>query len=540
MATKSPLASLYAENEEEQRLVDEIKDTYSKLRGALENRKQLFDPVLLAMAQGFLAPTKTGSFGESIGNVAALVGPAQEAENKRAAEMAKMRLDLAQSELGMRQAARGEQEFQRMLRGEAPAGAASAAAAEDGFVETPGGFQVLKSELPGAKTAAPTGVPGAAPAGAPGAAQPLPAGRTQAEGAPSGFTNITPRDIAMLASRPGMEGRAKILADMIKLDQDRYAIAMNGTVFDKVTKTYMDIPIPGQKQEDFETPYGTFRMLPYEYSQFMKAVEAGRGEEWMKNWRSGKTAGPGRRTVEQIAAASKGAETAATETAKGEVSRTQTAIERAEDVTGRLAQYRTLKNIAGQKNASEIFGIFNRPDVGSAILTLVQEGLKAPGAANSISAPAIENAMRNIGLDQNLINQYQFALSVMATIQLQQAKLAAGQGSVSNFERQLFADASISPRDNPGTILKKVDMLEARAKFDQQIARELRRTKMSLDDFKDKNEAQYQRMVDNYLDRVTQIASGISGAPIKGGSQRPSTPGAYGPARDKLKEELGL
>lgn len=518
MATKAPLASLYAEDVEEERLVSEIKDTYQKLRGALSTRRQMFDPVLLAAAQGFLAPTKSGSFGESLGNVAALVGPAQEAENKREMELAKMRLELAQGELGMRQAARGEQQFRQLLGGQPPKPAGK-------------GEEFADTEVT-AEAAATPGAP-AKPA------TPLPPGRPQASGAPTGFTNITPRDIAMLASRPGMEGRAKILSDMIKLDQDRYAIAMNGTVFDKVTKTYMDIPIPGQKQEDFETPYGTFRMLPYEYSQFMKAVEAGTGEEWMKNWRSGKAGTPGRRTTQEIAAAGEGAKTAAQETAKGEVGRTQSAIEKAEDVTGRLAQYRTLKNIASQKNAKEIFGIFNRPDVGSAILTLVQEGLKAPGAANSISAPAIENALRNIGLDQNLIDQYQFALSVMATIQLQQAKLAAGQGSVSNFERQLFADASISPRDNPGTILKKVEMLEARANFDRQIAKELRRTKMSLDDFKEQNEAQYQRMVDSYLDRVTQIASGLRGAPAKG-APRPATPGAYGPARDKLKDELGL
>jgi hypothetical protein len=534
MATKAPLASLYAEDAEEERLVGEIKDTYSKLRGALDNRKQLFDPVLLAMAQGFLAPTKTGSFGESIGNVAALVGPAQEAETKRETELAKMRLELAQGELGMRQAARGEQEFRRILGGQPP----GAPGAADEFVETPGGFSVLKSELPGAARA-PAGAPGA-PGAAAGAAQ-LPPGRQQAEGAPPGFTNITPRDIAMLASRPGMEGRAKILSDMLRAEQDRYAIAMNGTVFDKATKQYVDIPVPGQKQEDFETPYGTFRMLPYEYSQFVKAAEAGQGEEWMKNWRAGKAGAPGRRTVQQIAAEQQAATTAATKTAEAETGRTQSAIERAEDVTGRLAQYRALDSIAARKDAKDIFGIFNRPDFGSFVANLISENLKTPGAGNTISVPALENAFRNLGLPQETINKYQTALSIMATIQLQQAKLAAGQGSVSNFERQLFADASISPRDNPETIRNKVAMLKARAEFDRDIAKELRRSKMSLDDFKDKNEAQYQRMVDTYLDRVTSIAMSAGVKPQgRAGQQQPATPGAYGASRDKLREELGL
>ena len=46
-------------------------------RDILEQRNnRLFDPTYLAMAQGFFAPTKTGSFGESLGNVAGMVGPA--------------------------------------------------------------------------------------------------------------------------------------------------------------------------------------------------------------------------------------------------------------------------------------------------------------------------------------------------------------------------------------------------------------------------------------------------------------------------------
>ena len=64
-----------------------------------QRNNRLFDPTYLAMAQGFLAPTKTGSFGESLGNVAAMVGPAQQAEEKRTMDMAKMRMELAQQGL---------------------------------------------------------------------------------------------------------------------------------------------------------------------------------------------------------------------------------------------------------------------------------------------------------------------------------------------------------------------------------------------------------------------------------------------------------
>ena len=95
----------YAETEEEQAKLQELQSARQKLQEALEGRNRLFDPVLLAMAQGFLSPTPTGKFGESLANVAKAVAPAQEAEEKRGREIAQMRAELAAMELGQRQEA---------------------------------------------------------------------------------------------------------------------------------------------------------------------------------------------------------------------------------------------------------------------------------------------------------------------------------------------------------------------------------------------------------------------------------------------------
>jgi hypothetical protein len=44
------------------------QDALAKLTESLDNRKnRFFDPTLLAAASGFLAPTQTGGFGESLG-----------------------------------------------------------------------------------------------------------------------------------------------------------------------------------------------------------------------------------------------------------------------------------------------------------------------------------------------------------------------------------------------------------------------------------------------------------------------------------------
>lgn len=507
MATKAPLGSLYAEGPEEQGLVDEIKGSYAKLREALDSRQnQLFDPVLLAMSQGFLAPTKTGSFGEVLGNVAGQVGPAQQAEQKRAQEIASMKMELAQRELAQRQATRGEAMFREML-------------------PRTGTRDIKVPE--GAPVAGDMFMPSRDPAAL--------VNQAQSE------RPVTSADIARLAAIPGMEGKAKILQDMIKADRDRFTISMNGIVFDKDTKQYLNLEIPGQKQEPFTTRFGTFNMTPYEYSQYKQAESAGQGQEWLDNFRGTTTSGAAakpavRPTVAETSAATKGAETKATETAKAEVGRTQELIDAGKDATGRLASYSALRSIAARPDAKEIFGIFNRPDFGSALLNLIQEGVQSPGTT-TIRAGALEDTLRNIGLPQEQIDRYRFGLSVMANIQLQQAKLAAGQGAISNFERDLFANATLSPKDNPNTILAKLNMLEARANFDRQRAAVLRKSKMDADEFLDTPEGQ--RLSQEYLNRISTLAANMGIKTPARTTQRPAT-GGSNPAAAKLREELGI
>ena len=100
MATAKPTGALVALDDSEREPIELYKKSQAELLRALESRQnQLFDPTLLAMAQGFLAPTKYGTFGESLGNVAGTVGAAREAETKRAQEMAMLRMELAKQQL---------------------------------------------------------------------------------------------------------------------------------------------------------------------------------------------------------------------------------------------------------------------------------------------------------------------------------------------------------------------------------------------------------------------------------------------------------
>lgn len=91
---------VYGSNQEylaKKRAVDEARQA---MEGALTERKGFrLDPSMLALAQGFLAPTRTGSFGESLGTAAGAYGQAQIQADARARELARMRYELARSGL---------------------------------------------------------------------------------------------------------------------------------------------------------------------------------------------------------------------------------------------------------------------------------------------------------------------------------------------------------------------------------------------------------------------------------------------------------
>jgi hypothetical protein len=70
--------------------MDKLLQTYEA-----RNEKPFFDPKMLSLAQAFAKPTQTGSFFESLGNVAGSLGASQEAEQNKAEDLARMRLEMA-------------------------------------------------------------------------------------------------------------------------------------------------------------------------------------------------------------------------------------------------------------------------------------------------------------------------------------------------------------------------------------------------------------------------------------------------------------
>ena len=195
MAEKSSLpSSVYAFDDEAANR--KYQDAYNQLISAIDARqeKPAFDPTWLAAAQGFLAPKKTGSFFESLGNVAGNVAKAQEAEQNRAIETAKARFDLAG--MGIQQA--NQQGMARELARRAGIGGEPSAPPS------------------GEPSGAPSGVLGGAPSGILAgnlSGQPAP---SVAPSAPSPFGDMEPI------------GQFPVNPNLIKTPQEFYKRAMQG------------------------------------------------------------------------------------------------------------------------------------------------------------------------------------------------------------------------------------------------------------------------------------------------------------------------
>jgi len=93
-----------------------------RLMSTLDSRQNRgYNPNLLAIAEGMLTPTATGSFGESLGQAAKSVRGVQEQEARREQDNAMMRFQLAKESMGI-QEKRRKQDLMGQLYKETPQG----------------------------------------------------------------------------------------------------------------------------------------------------------------------------------------------------------------------------------------------------------------------------------------------------------------------------------------------------------------------------------------------------------------------------------
>ena len=254
--------STFVTTDEGRERVQAYRDAQENLRQALDAREnQLFDPTLLAISQALGSPTKTGSFGEVLGNVAGAIGTSQQAEEKRAREAAAMRFEMAQQGLQSYQATAGDKIFNEVLtrgRGQPPAG--QPAAPTEGQPTQPG----VASGQPPAETS-------------------------------GGLKSITTDDIAMVGRTPNGMAKAEFLLKLQDSERGRFK-TLDGQIIDLDApggpKLFADFR--NVKQEPTEIVVRgeplNLNMTPTELREFNTAFRQGKGDEYFdKNLKGRRT-----------------------------------------------------------------------------------------------------------------------------------------------------------------------------------------------------------------------------------------------------------
>ena len=132
----------------------------------------------------------------------------------------------------------------------------------------------------------------------------------------------------------------------------------------------------------------------------------------------------------------------------------------------RAANKRIIDLVLGSPNS---VGLLEKPGMGAALATLAKSGINTP--SGSIGVREIEDALVKImpGTDQKAINARNEIKQNLARGELEASKLGQGQGSVSDFERELFKKVSGSLSDTPELLIKRQQALLARENLNEKL-----------------------------------------------------------------------
>ena len=211
------------------------QDALERLNKSLEARQnRMFDPTMLALAEGFLTPGRTGSFGESLGVAAGKMRAAEQEEEKAEQQIAQAKLGLAERGIALEQQRQRERQFREALVGGAPA-------------VSPGGMPTGAPAGAQAPSEEPSQRPEARLAQAVSDTPPAVQGMVGIQVFPPTQNLVTSRSLLMQRYREGRMSLGDALAEAAKLENDRYVFRDN-SVLDKLTGRMFFSPTGGTQR----------------------------------------------------------------------------------------------------------------------------------------------------------------------------------------------------------------------------------------------------------------------------------------------------
>lgn len=521
-----------------------LEQKIKQLQDSLANRSNMpFDPMWMKIAEGFLAPTKTGGFGESAGYAASGAVEAAEKERARKVDTEKLQLELATKQYELEKQARAQQLLQSGLAG----------TPFDGTKKTTLSTQNETSTLLGTTPATPTE--------AVNIAKSNPSDLSSITMTPQlvGAISAFDKDTGAIAAKI-MEGQQKnlqIAIDQRKANQSAINVSPRG-IYDVESQTWKEkAPQPPVKYpHPFDQTNKEGILIPYEkQSEYEKALangdenairqilaSTGQPGYTGKKFISGETNTELPLTAAEVESKAAGEKKTAEERATLSVKDEQGLRSAHQQAPGVIAASNNLSSIATSN--PRIFDLLQGTDMSEAIQRTITRGLQTPGGSISIDMHDIAAASKKLPPEDRTAAM--LAAQNYAQLQLSFAKtFLQGQGAVSDNERKLGAQASIDSLDNATAIRLKAEALRLRAEQDSKIYKTYIAYRKShkgatLDDFYADDDV-YGKLVNDYEARLERVRESnarlLSGVPGINDTSKATKNPKSGSLYDKVKEE---
>ena len=522
------------------KIVDDLGDQREAMNSALlrmrasldERKNRMFDPVLMQTAAGFLKPTKTGSFGESLGYAAENAGVASEREMLHNRENQKLELEL----LGK------EQEFRQQL----------------------GGDTLMSALLGGPRSGAP------APAGG---AVTTPTGQLRVPGtaSPVDLTTASSQQQAMVDARAGripvtdeiLAIASRVAPKMLPFlqemrksqgEEEKNRILQGELDYKRSSEKRKAVPRGLRTEREMNADeYGKYKSALAEYLKngdeskllnFYDGMgwlesEQVRGRKITPNQADGTTPADGA-APSPISSAKSQSEIdadkeAAIQTAKERAtSAEQKASKLATQADAAFANTNTADDmIAYAKNNPKILAAMNKPGVFGAVARAAEQGIKFGDFSVSLPAKTL--------LEANLTAEDLAALQIFAQkySELQsrgrQLNRTPGEGSTSDYETKLLGSIYALPTDSQRAVILKSEALKLQSMFDEDRfklwTKKSKQSGYTYNDFMTDDE--YKTLKADYkktLDRVREENLDLLTPKKKAEASKPSAPAAPRPA----------
>jgi hypothetical protein len=239
----------------------------------------------------------------------------------------------------------------------------------------------------------------------------------------------------------------------------------------------------------------------------------------------------GRKTASEAEAQAAADRARAVKMADSEAERTNAALDAGKGARGSQAGFTRANEILADPRIKEYLGVLSRGDVTSALGNLVNEAFRVGNF--SIGIPAVKKILTESGAPQEMIDKLAELGQIEAMFQMESRKGLGAGTSVSNME-QMMANRVTPSQDDPfGAYMQKLKFLQEKAKFDIELSKELKRSKLSYDQFEDT--PRFDTIFNAYQNRLMNIVSPSS----KGTTTKTTTTKPAGKiSAEDLKKEL--